>query len=111
LGRGRVVALGLRRLPWMTRRAQSVCGTRLSAHPRTLCASPAAQPQTPPPLNPKPRHAKPRPLQTGVAFKESIIPRAVEWFTGEAAPPMYEDEEGEGGDDEFEQFMRPGGRQ
>jgi nucleosome assembly protein 1-like 1 len=35
----------------------------------------------------------------GVAFKESLIPRAVEWFTGEAAPPMYDNpdeyEEGE----------------
>lgn len=33
--------------------------------------------------------------QVGIAFKESLIPRAVEWFTGEAAPPMYDGEEGD----------------
>ncbi|GBF96552.1 hypothetical protein Rsub_09135 [Raphidocelis subcapitata] len=33
--------------------------------------------------------------EVGVAFKESLAPRAVEWFTGEAAPPLYgADEEG-----------------
>jgi hypothetical protein len=37
--------------------------------------------------------------QVGIAFKESLVPRAVEWFTGEAAPPLYGDDEyeGEGG--------------
>jgi len=36
------------------------------------------------------------------AFKDSIIPRAVEWFTGEAAPPMMgEDELDEGDYEEY----------
>ena len=50
----------------------------------------------------KTRARPPRPArQLGVAFKESLVPRAVEWFTGEAAPPMYGDE-GEFGEDDFE---------
>lgn len=34
------------------------------------------------------------------AFKESLIPAAVEWFTGEISPPMFDDEFEEGYDDE-----------
>eukprot|EP00879_Flechtneria_rotunda_P006760 GHRR01007104.1.p1 GENE.GHRR01007104.1~~GHRR01007104.1.p1 ORF type:complete len:348 (+),score=127.01 GHRR01007104.1:91-1134(+) len=30
--------------------------------------------------------------EIAIAFKESLVPRAVEWFTGEAAPPLYDDE-------------------
>jgi nucleosome assembly protein 1-like 1 len=39
--------------------------------------------------------------EIAIAFKESIVPRAVEWFTGEACPPMYDDdyELGEYGDE------------
>ena len=42
-------------------------------------------------------------FELGLAFKESIVPRAVEWYTGEAAPPMFGDEyDGEEG--EFGEF-------
>lgn len=42
------------------------------------------------------------------AFKESLIPRAVEWFTGEISPPMFDDEfeEGFDDDDDFEEPPR-----
>lgn len=42
------------------------------------------------------------------AFKESLIPRAVEWFTGEISPPMFDDEfeMGEDDDDDFEEPPR-----
>ncbi|KAI8466552.1 MAG: nucleosome assembly protein-domain-containing protein [Monoraphidium minutum] len=39
--------------------------------------------------------------EVGVAFKESLIPRAVEWFTGEAAPPLYDDDYEGDGEGEF----------
>lgn len=57
--------------------------------------------------------------EIGIALKESVVPRAVEWFTGEAAPPMYDefDEGEEGGygdyaeeDDEEEAAPRGGKR-
>lgn len=39
--------------------------------------------------------------EMGIAIKEQVLPRAVEWFTGEAVPPEY-DEDMEGEYDEFE---------
>ena len=41
--------------------------------------------------------------EVGVAFKESLVPRAVEWFTGEASPPLYGDED-EGGEEDEGQY-------
>lgn len=42
-------------------------------------------------------------FEIGLALKESIVPRAVLWYTGEAAPPFYdEDDMGEG---EFEEYQ------
>jgi hypothetical protein len=37
-------------------------------------------------------------------FKDYIIPRSVEWFTGEAAPPMLGDDYDEGEFGEFGDF-------
>ncbi|KAF8057726.1 NAP1 [Scenedesmus sp. PABB004] len=48
--------------------------------------------------------------EIATAFRESLVPRAVEWFTGEAAPPLYDefDEDGEFGEDgEFEDEEEP----
>lgn len=39
-------------------------------------------------------------FDAGYAIKEQVIPRAVEWFTGEIAPPLEEFDE-----DEFEDYM------
>jgi hypothetical protein len=49
-----------------------------------------------------------RPPLCPAAFKESLIPRAVEWFTGEISPPMFDDEfeMGEDDDDDFEEPPR-----
>lgn len=46
--------------------------------------------------------------ELATAFKESLIPRAVEWFTGEISPPMFDDEfeEGFDDDDDFEEPPR-----
>jgi hypothetical protein len=44
-------------------------------------------------------------VQVATTFKDYIIPRSVEWFTGEAAPPMLgEDYEGEGDFGDFGDF-------
>jgi nucleosome assembly protein 1-like 1 len=41
--------------------------------------------------------------EIATAFRESLVPRAVEWFTGEAAPPLYGDEfDDEYGEDDEE---------
>jgi nucleosome assembly protein 1-like 1 len=42
--------------------------------------------------------------EIATALRDSLVPRAVEWFTGEAAPPLYDDEfeGGEFDEDEFE---------
>lgn len=42
--------------------------------------------------------------EMGIAIKEQVLPRAVEWFTGEAVPPEYDDEfDGEYEDEDEEQ--------
>jgi hypothetical protein len=46
-------------------------------------------------------------LVAAAAFKESLIPRAVEWFTGEISPPMFDDEFEEGYDDDDEDLQAP----
>ncbi len=51
-----------------------------------------------------------RTFEVGLALKESIIPRAVLWFTGEAAPPSYDEEMGEGEYEEYEDAF-PGAKQ
>jgi nucleosome assembly protein 1-like 1 len=40
--------------------------------------------------------------EIATAFRESLVPRAVEWFTGEAAPPLYGDEFDDGEYGEYE---------
>jgi nucleosome assembly protein 1-like 1 len=48
--------------------------------------------------------------EIATAFRESLVPRAVEWFTGEAAPPLYGDEfddEEYGEDDEEPEDLPP----
>jgi nucleosome assembly protein 1-like 1 len=41
--------------------------------------------------------------EVGAAIKEQLVPRAVEWYTGEAAPMLDDDDDGEYGD-EFDEF-------
>lgn len=40
--------------------------------------------------------------EIGIAFKDQIIPRAVEWYTGEAVTPMLDGDYDEGEFGEFE---------
>jgi hypothetical protein len=42
--------------------------------------------------------------ELGVAFKDSLVPRAVEWYTGEAAQPLFEDEGEYGDEGDFEEY-------
>lgn len=48
--------------------------------------------------------------EIAIALKESVVPRAVEWYTGEAAPPLYDgeyDDEDEGYEDDDEEEPAP----
>uniref|UniRef100_A0A383V5W6 Nucleosome assembly protein n=1 Tax=Tetradesmus obliquus TaxID=3088 RepID=A0A383V5W6_TETOB len=45
--------------------------------------------------------------EIATALRESLVPRAVEWFTGEAAPPLYGDEFDDGEYGEFEDEEEP----
>eukprot|EP00878_Enallax_costatus_P016212 GHUV01017005.1.p1 GENE.GHUV01017005.1~~GHUV01017005.1.p1 ORF type:complete len:194 (+),score=73.91 GHUV01017005.1:117-698(+) len=48
--------------------------------------------------------------EIAIAFRESLVPRAVEWYTGEAASPMYDDEFDQYGEYEDEEPETPAPR-